>query len=146
LNLIVQSPRLICVDDPRWDRRPPRGLWSFLIRHAYEDHTELRRWAAWVWWTREENQKDKLKRIVLGVRETFENARLAVKKYGRKVEAQYGVPRKRQLRQIVLLRLRYAMSVNSYYRFQLFRPERWERADQYLEMAETNHLLRVLRC
>lgn len=68
----------------------------------------------------------------------------ASRAYAPLVADRFHVPRHRQLAQIAWARVRYGLDPTSYYRFQLFRPERWERASEFLQTRDTSLVIRWL--
>jgi hypothetical protein len=67
-----------------------------------------------------------------------------VRRYGADVRTRERISRGRQLRQLAALWWRYGTSPDSYYRFQLYRPDRLPRASRFLDREEHRALLRPL--
>jgi hypothetical protein len=131
---------------PKWARQSPNFFWRLIIRSGRGTHAELRHWARWVWWTSSENgggARNAVRRVLSLAKLTLTETRVVVNRFGARVKATHGVGRKIQRRRILWLRWRHTMSLTAYYRFQLFRPERWARASQFLENGQAGDLLRV---
>jgi hypothetical protein len=60
------------------------------------------------------------------------------------VAARFHVPARVQVRQVIWVRLRYQLDPIAYYRFQLYRPERWKHAADYVQNSHTGPVLRWL--
>jgi len=66
----------------------------------------------------------------------------AVRNFGRGVQAAHGVSRGQQWWQLWRLYVRFGLQAPSYYRFQLFRPERAARAAQYVDGTQYERVMR----
>lgn len=66
----------------------------------------------------------------------------AVRAFGDGVQAAHGISRGQQWWQLWRLYVRYGLQAPSYYRFQLFRPERAARAAQYVDGTQYERVLR----
>ena len=106
---------------------------------------ELRAWARWIGWRRHKRARWKL-RVSLNAALTPPRAAAAtlaaVREYGAPVAERYGVSTARQLRDVYALRLRYGLEPDTYYQFQLFRPERRRRVAQYVDSRQYETVLR----
>jgi hypothetical protein len=106
---------------------------------------ELRDWARWV--RRTEYPTLKWRVRVAGERllrpaSALDEARRGVRAYGDGVADGHGVSHRRQLRELYLMRLRYELGADSYYRFQLFRPERRRALADYVDAVHYESVLR----
>ena len=130
-----------------WDRPPVGRLGKWFITRKRGTPDELRRWQAWAEWTRHETLLEKARAgltTMIAPLAFAKDARATLQTYSRRVEAEYGVPRWRQARHLLQMWVRHGMQPIAYYRFQLFRPERWARAGDYLEFRQAERLLRLL--
>ncbi len=129
-----------------WDRPDPGPLWRRLLSRGAADATGLRWWALWIWWSRPRSFGERARAVVdllLSPLAALNDARVHVKRYGGKVSRVHGVSPARQFRDLVSLQLRSGLPPISYYKYQLFLPERRAMAHQYVEDA--GRFLQVLR-
>jgi len=128
----------------RWDRPEPGPIWSAILRQAALDGRGLRAWQRWIRWSNPGRPLQRLARLGSALMELATiplDAARAVRMYGGKVVAGYGISARRQFIQLMRVRLRGDSAV-SYYKFQLFRPDRWKRSIHFIEDAGV--LLQVL--
>lgn len=106
---------------------------------------EMRAWRRRLHWSRHRLLRWKLRvageTVSLPVRAAAA-ARAGVRQFGGGVVDAHGVSRLRQWWELYTLQLRYGLEANSYYRFQLFRPERRRRAAQYIDGRQYEGVLR----
>lgn len=106
---------------------------------------EMRAWSRWIHWRLHGRARWKLRvaldRALLPVRAAAA-AREAVREFGAGVTEQYGLSTAHQLRAMYALQLRYGLEPDSYYQFQLFRPERRRRVAQYVDGRQYELVLR----
>jgi hypothetical protein len=111
------------------------------------DVAEMKAWARRAYWADQVTPRQRVRALVdLALtpwRSTTEIARV-FREYGRFVEQRFGVPRYRQLPSLVRARIRHGLDPIAYYRFELYRPERWKRASQYVQTGDTGRILRWL--
>jgi hypothetical protein len=82
-----------------------------------------------------------LESLLLPVR-ALPAARAAVQEFGGAVTERYGLSETRQLSDVYALWLRYGLRPNSYFQFQLFRPERRRRVERYVDGTQYEAVLR----
>lgn len=129
-----------------WDRPEPGPLWRRLLSRGNADATGLRWWALWIWWSKPRSSNERLHAtidLLLSPLAALNDARAHVKRHGGKVTQLYGVSAARQFGDLVRLRLHSGLPSISYYKYQLFLPERREAAHQYIEDA--GRFLQVLK-
>ena len=131
----------------RWHRPPVGPVWRLVLSGAGDSVAALRWWARWSWWASHRTPRDRLWSLrelaalpLRGVRD----ARAAMRVHGAEVAERFGVAPWRQLLAMGWLRVRYGRRPLTYYQFQLFRPERWRRAGEYVQVPEGEELLRLL--
>lgn len=123
----------------------PGLLWSCWLRMAAVDGPGLRRWQAWIWWTRQRGLRSRLSaglRVIRGLVEAPFEAWSGVRRFGEKTANVHHVGYMAQYRHLLLLRWRYGVRPESYYKFQMFRNERIDLAHQYVE--ECGQLLQAV--
>jgi len=128
-----------------WERDIPGPVWSWWLARAKPDGTGLRRWQLWIWWTRQRGASKQMSaaiRLLRGFIEAPLEAWGGVRRFGQKTENLHGVSRSTQCLQLFVLRWRYGVRPISYYKFQLFKPERLSVAADFLE--EIGQLLQVV--
>jgi hypothetical protein len=128
-------------------------MWSALTAgaapSASDPHElpELRTWARRAWWADRVTPRQKAAAILELASAPWrfvKEARRVFRKYGRLVARDYGIPPRRQVIGLIAARARHGLDPIAYYRFQLFRPERWKQADRYVQTADTGRILRWL--
>jgi hypothetical protein len=110
------------------------------------DAAELRHWARRVSAERlapRQRAAAVAERVMAPWRFAREAARI-LPAYAPFVAARYHVPAWVQARQMIWVRLQYELDPIAYYRFQLFRPERWKHAADYVQNSHTGPVLRWL--
>jgi hypothetical protein len=111
------------------------------------DVAEFRSWSRRAWWASCETPRQKARALfelaLSPWRSTKEMTRV-FRAYGPFVARQFGVPQYRQLPGLFGARLRHGLDPIAYYRFELFRPERWKRANRYVQTGDTGRVLRWL--
>ena len=109
--------------------------------------TALRRWAARARWradVAEVGHVGALRRAVGRlVREYPQESLAAARGYGTAVREQHGVGVARQCAESWWLRVRYDLSPAAYYRFQLYRAERWRQRALWVPGAQAGRLVRL---
>jgi len=128
-----------------WERDTPGPLWHWWLAGAKPDGAGLRRWQLWIWWTRQRGTNKRLSaavRFLRGLPEAPLEAWGGVQRFGEKTKNVHGVSRTTQFRQLLMLRWQSGVRPESYYKFQLFKPERLPAAADFLE--EIGQLLQVL--
>jgi hypothetical protein len=111
------------------------------------DVAELKAWSRRAWWTAHEKPRQKARALVELASTPWRFARETTRvfpEYAPFVSRHFGASKSRQLRDLIWARTRYGLDPIAYYRFQLFRPERWKRASGYVQNADTGRLLRWL--
>ena len=130
---------------PEFDLDPPGFVWSWFLRNSRPNGVGLRRWQSWIWWSRQRGPAAKVMaavRLVRGFVEAPIEVLRGVRQYGGKTVLVYGVPYTAQFRQLLRLRWQYGVRPESYYKFQMFRPERFHDAPNFVD--ECGQLLQVL--
>lgn len=128
-----------------WERARPGPLWSWWLRHGKPNGSGLRRWQLWIWWTRQRGLRKQLPaamRFLRGYLEAPLEAWGGLRHYGRKTAEVHGISRAKQFRDLLMLRWRLGIRPESYYKFQLFRPNRFKNAADFIE--ESGQLLQVV--
>jgi len=108
-----------------WERDIPGPIWSWWLAAAKPDGAGLRRWQLWVWWARQRGAQKRLSAAVRFLRGFIEaplEAWGGVRRFGQKTKNVHGVSCSTQFRQLLLLRWRFGVRPDSYYKFQLFNP------------------------
>jgi hypothetical protein len=130
---------------PEWERAKPGPVWRWWLGNGMPDGRGLRRWQLWIWWTRQRGihmQFLAFVRFFRGYVEAPLEAWGGMRRFGDKTFNIYGVPRATQFWSLLLLRVRFGIRPDSYYKFQMFRPERFSNAPQFVE--ESGQLLQVV--
>lgn len=128
-----------------WEKPMPGPAWSWWLSRATADGRGIRRWSLWIWYTRQQGTRNKASaalRFLRGYVEAPHEVSVALRRFGDKTQRVHGVSRATQFRQLLMLRWRFGIRPESYYKFQLFKPERLTAAPNFLE--ETGQLLQVV--
>lgn len=123
----------------------PGFIWHWWLARAKADGSGLKRWQAWIWWCRQRTAQARILAIVKVLRGVLEaplEAWGGVSRYGDKTQRVYGVSRKAQFKELLILRWRFGTRPESYYKFQVFRADRIGDARHYLE--ECGQLLQAV--
>ena len=112
-------------------------------RNEAREICEFRAWCRHAKWSRR-NKLEPLLELAMTPWHSTRSIFRASRAYAPLVSERFGVPRSRQVVQLAWARLRYGLDATSYYRFQLFRPERWRLAERYLQTRDTSLVLRWL--
>jgi len=105
--------------------------------------TEFRSWRRRAIWSRR-NKAIPLRDMTMMPWHLAKGVYRASRVYAPLVSKTFGLPTHRQLIHLFWARARYGLDPSSYYRFQLFRPERWQRVERYLQTSDTSLVLRWL--
>jgi hypothetical protein len=100
---------------------------------------ELRGWDRLITWrsfATPGERRHAVKRLLKLPARAAREARADVAKFGREVTAESGVSRGRQLLQLWWLKVRHGMDAQAYIDYQLYRPERWRQAGEYVGEKE----------
>jgi hypothetical protein len=100
----------------------------------------------WIWWSKPRSLAERLRATVdllLSPLAALNDARVHVRRYGDKVSRMYGISVTRQFMDLIRLQLQSGLPPISYYKYQLFLPERRDTAHQYVEDA--GRFLQVLK-
>jgi hypothetical protein len=120
-----------------WDRPDPGLVWRFFLERAPLDGRGLRTWQRWIRWSRPRSAREQVRDLAAGCMAWLTmplDAWRAVRKYGAKAKALEGVPTPAQF--LHLLRwLAAGGRPVAYYKFQLFRKDRWPRATDFVDDA-----------
>lgn len=133
---ISQADETIPADLYATSQSIPRGLWRPYLRHAPPSAQGLRRWQIWARWTANRTRRHRLlflsKALLLPGTAALD-ALSAVRAHGRNVAHHCNVSHLQQFIQIILLRLRFGLTPDSYYKFSLFYPDRYRNAKDYVQ-------------
>ena len=130
-----------------WARLSLR-LWHRLLSAGRGDVAEFRGWERAIQWrayTTPQERRLAVRRTVKLPLRAVREARADVQAFGSEVTAATGVSRRRQLLQLWWLKVRYGIKGRSYLAFQLYRPDRWRRAGEYVQEGEFNRVGRYMR-
>lgn len=108
---------------------------------------ELKAWSRRVWWAGHDTPRQKARAIAELTAAPWRFVQEFVRVFPLHapcVSRRAGVSGARQLFEIIWARLRYGLDPIAYYRFQLFRPERWARAGRYVQAGDAGRVLRWL--
>lgn len=128
-------------------------MWSALTGDAHtfvarpDAVAELKGWAQRVWWAEHRTPRERARAIGELAAAPWRFAREAarvVPAFAPFVAGRFRVPVATQLGHLVAARAKHGLDPIAYYRFQLFRSERWRKADQYVQTGDTRRVLRWL--
>lgn len=109
-----------------------------LLSTGGDDVGRFRGWARLMLWhdsTPEEKRRAVRQTLLLPAR-AARDAYRDVRRFGPDVARHAGVPRRRQVMQLWWLKVRHGIDAMAYLDYQLYRPERWERAAQFIQEWE----------
>jgi hypothetical protein len=130
-----------------WERPDLDPLWRALLARDGDDGAALRRWVWWSWWATKPTAKARRAAVRDLVRAPLifsRQARGMLAEHGPRVVQRHRITRWRQLAQMTWLWLRHGTKPLSYYRFQLFLPDRWRRAGRYLQTDVAEDLIQIV--
>jgi hypothetical protein len=129
-------------------------MWSALTAGAaspafegLDDVAELKAWSRRAWWAGHATPLQKARAIselTLTPWRFAKEATAVFRKHAAFVSRRFGTSGGRQLFGILRARVCYGLDPIAYYRFHLFRPERWTQAGRYVQNADTGRVLRWL--
>lgn len=128
-----------------WRRSKPSSLWAWWLRKSKPDGSGLRRWQAWIWWTRQRGLSRKLSALLLFLRGIVEapiEVLGGLRRFGKKTVERYGVSYLTQFWHLLMLRWKFGIRPETYYKFRIFEPGRFENAQNFIE--ECGQLLQVI--
>jgi hypothetical protein len=131
----------------KWDRPPLGRLWRAFLFRSGDGVTQLRRWARWSWWASHREpaaRRQAVRELAMFPYTLLRDARAAVAVHGASVAARHRISPARQLLDLCWLRAVHGIRPATYYRFQLFLPERRPLTAEYVQAHEAEALLRVL--
>ncbi len=120
----------------QWEREIPKPIWSRWLAGAGSDGPGFRRWQRWIWWTGQRGMLKKLAASVYLMRGFVEapyEVWSSLRQCGEKTKRVHDISRITQYKQLLVLRWRYGMRPESYYRFQMFLPDRIPVAQHFIE-------------
>ena len=119
-----------------------------LLAAGAGDVAELRGWDRLISWQSLEGGRARwqtAKRFAKLPARAAREARDDVHRFGHDVAELAGVPTSRQLRQLWWLKVRYGTTAASYLDYQLYRPERFAKAGEYVQEREFNRVIGFLK-
>lgn len=127
-------------------------MWSALTGDAppsqsAADLAEFKRWAWRAWWDDRRTLRQRARAVAELAAVPWRFVKEAVRVFpahSAVVSRDFRVSRSRQLVDLVRARVQYGLDPIAYYRFHLYRPERWRHAGRYVQTAETGRVLRWL--
>lgn len=122
----------------RWGRLALR-LWHPVLSAGAGDMARLRGWDRYLIWRSHAVAGARLRALVSFLKlpaRAARDARDTVRRVGDDLQRESGVTRRRQLAQIWWLRVRYGLLPHTYLQLRLYRPERWRRAGEYLQVQD----------
>jgi hypothetical protein len=130
-----------------WSRTRLRA-WHRILSAGTSDVARFRGWDRLITWRSHATATDRrcavaafLKLPARAAKESYAD----VREFGREVAAESGVPRSLQLRQLWWLRVRHGIGRTAYLDYQLYRPERWRQAVDYVPVREFFQVGRFIR-
>jgi len=114
---------------------------------ALNDVAELKAWSRRAWWADHYTPVQKAHAMVefsLKPWRFVTEASNVFRTYALFVSQRFGTSSARQLLDMTHARVRYGLDPIAYYRFQLFRSERWAQAGRYVQNGDTGRVLRWL--
>ena len=123
-------------------------LWRRLLSAGRGEVAELRGWDRLITWHKQATPRERwlaVKRFLKLPARAARQSLADVRTFGREVAEQAGVPRSRQFVQLWWLRVRHGLDAQAYIDYQLYRPERWRRAGEYIGDKEFFRVGRFIR-
>ena len=131
-----------------WDRPDVSAFWRGVLARDDGDHgAELRRWVWWSWLSTRTTVKARraaVRDLVRAPLVTWRLAKAMLAQHGERVTKRHGISGARQLAHMMWLWARHGTKPLSYYRFQLFLPDRWRRAGRYLQTDVAEDLIQIV--
>ncbi|MBK1672765.1 hypothetical protein CKO35_05510 [Ectothiorhodospira shaposhnikovii] len=118
-----------------WQREKPGLVWSYWLSRAKSDGPGLRRWQTWIWWKGLHDPRKKISAFILSIRGFIEapyETWAGLRRFGHKTRRIHHIPLFTQYHHALILRWRYGIRPEHYYRLQLFKPERAAFAQHFI--------------
>lgn len=128
-----------------WDRPNPSTIWRPFLARARADGPGLKRWQLWAWWSRPRSTRERLRAILTLAVAPITTAAAAyhlIQASGGEVQHTHGVTRVAQYWTMIVHWIRYGLAPTTYYKYQLYLPERGTHAKDYVE--EATRLLQLI--
>jgi len=129
-----------------WDRRRTRLLHRVLAGGT-DDVAAFRGWDRLLRWRADPSvgsPRPLARHVLTAAQRAWHDAERDVARFGAAVTAAAGTSIARQRRQLWWLKVRHGIGGRAYVEYQLYRPERWQQAPQYLQVAEFFRVARYL--
>ena len=114
-------------------------LWRRILSAGRGDMAEFRGWDRLITWQKHTTTRERwlaAKRFLKLPARAARQSLADVRKFGQPVATEAGVPRSRQFVQLWWLRVRHGLDAQAYIDYQLYRPERWRQAGEYMGEKE----------
>jgi hypothetical protein len=119
----------------KWELPKPSPLWAWWLQRGRLDGDEFRRWQSWIKYSRRKKSRNWLVHVIRVVREIVEapiEVLGGLKISGKKTNSAYGVSLLTQYWQLLVLRWRFGIRPESYYKYMMFKPERFHAARYFV--------------